>query len=82
MQYVSHFQFSIFNLFHLSTHHVIALAVAEDEELTVLDQLLAISYWLLACLLNACRDGADGFDVELFPLVGVVIGTLFSIRYV
>ena len=49
------------HLVHSNTHYVVADTVTDDDDLAVLNQLLAVSCWLLADVLYA---GSGGFVLD------------------
>ena len=48
LMFIQRFLLYCCGLFDLCTHDGVGLVVAEDEELTITDNLLAIGYWRLA----------------------------------
>ena len=52
-------------LFDLCAHDIVGLTIVEDEELTVVDNLLAIGYWRWAMgVLEVSRGIALALDIE------------------
>ena len=70
------------DLTNLSSVNSIHLLPAEDEELTVIYQLLAICHWLLADLVDGLRGLCLTDDIELAPKSVALVRIYALIRYV